>query len=68
MPVQSVLFKRSYWNLPALGYWIAAHGYHIKKIDVTQNLYRVRQYDPKPRAKYHMVKLPNHIMLVISNK
>jgi len=68
MPVQSVLFKRLYWALPAVISWIASHGYHIKKIDITNTLYRVRQYDPKPGAKYYMVKLPDHIMLVMSNK
>lgn len=65
MGVQSVLFKRAYWALPAVISYIATHGYRIKKIDVTPTLYRVRQYDPKPGVKYFMKKLKHGVMLVI---
>jgi len=63
--IQSVLFKRSIWDLDTLKAYIDTHGFTIKKIDITRNFYRVRQFNPRPKKKYFTRKLPGGVEYVI---
>ena len=44
--VQSVLFKRVDYDLFKAMDWLKNHHFQIKKVDITKNYLRFRQYDP----------------------
>lgn len=46
MKVQSVLVPRSKFSKREATAWVRGHGYHVRKVDTTQNYYRFRQRDP----------------------
>tara|TARA_Y100001934_G_scaffold279937_1_gene385185 strand:- start:952 stop:1200 length:249 start_codon:yes stop_codon:yes gene_type:complete len=46
METQSVLISKKYLSEKKAKEWIKKNGYKLKKIDVTENLYRFRQLPP----------------------
>ena len=44
--VQSVLLKKSKFTRAQAFDWIKGHGYKADKVDITQDYYRFRQYEP----------------------
>ncbi len=44
--VQSILFKKKYWNMADALNWLLLHDYRYLKVDDTPTMYRFRQEDP----------------------
>lgn len=44
--VQAVLFKKEDWNLQRSMTWLENHHFKPKKVDITNNWYRYRLYEP----------------------
>jgi hypothetical protein len=63
--VQSVLFDRDIFTPEAAIIWLVKHNFKVKKIDITKNLYRFRQYHPDKNARYRIKQLPNGVSLVL---
>lgn len=71
MPVQSVIFKKKYWDTKNARKWLKEHGFvYTWKVDKTENFLRFRQFNPKPNAQYITKQVPNYlsISLIISDK
>ncbi len=51
--VQTVLLKRNKFTQSQAIQWILDHNYHYKKLDITKDYFRFRQYDPEPFLKAH---------------
>jgi hypothetical protein len=67
MPVQSVLIPRKKFNLTQAQDYVVEHNYKVKKVDLTENYYRFRQYTPKDE-EYITKSLPNGVKLIIARK
>jgi hypothetical protein len=58
MGVQTVLVPRDIGSdLKTITAWLLAHGYVVKKVDITDNYYRFRQFNPRPADIYRSTKL-----------
>ena len=44
--IQSVLFRKSHWKPEEIIEWLNLHNFKVKKMDITENYYRCRQYSP----------------------
>jgi hypothetical protein len=44
--VQSVLFKKTDYSVFEAVKWLKLHKFKVHKLDITNNLLRIRQYDP----------------------
>ena len=47
MEVQSILITKKHETRKKAEEWIKKNGFKLKKIDITESLYRFRQVDPK---------------------
>ena len=71
MEVQSVLFNKKKYTKKQAEKWLMDNKYKVKKVDITENLRRYRQLDPKLFNKntYRMKKLKgNDLMLVMGKR
>ena len=76
MEVQSVLINKKYLTKKKAEQWIKKNKYKLKKIDITDNLYRFRQQEPKlfNQSTFRMKVLKKDkngdplIMLVVGKK
>ena len=76
MEVQSVLINKKYLTRKKAEAWIKNNKYKLKKIDITENLYRFRQQEPKlfNKSTFRMKVLKKDkngdplIMLVVGKK
>ncbi len=50
--IQSILFKKQYWNPNDAINWLSVNGFKNNKIDEAKNFYRFRQFNPIPGARY----------------
>ncbi len=67
LQVQSVLIPRNKFSLLSAKEWLMNNNYKLKKIDVTENFFRFRQYSPSRAKTFRMKTLPNDVKLVLSN-
>jgi hypothetical protein len=65
MSVQSVLFDKSKYTPEEAVIWLARHGFKLRKIDITENLLRFRQFDPRPDRQYRIKKLNKGVSFVL---
>ena len=63
--IQSVLIKKKYYTFEDASYWILKNGFKIGRVDITKNLYRFRQIEPKKGAKYRIKKISSKISFVM---
>jgi hypothetical protein len=68
-----VLFDKNKIKMDDAIKWILEHGYKVKKVDETKNLYRFRQIAPSSLERqnyrvYHNHKINDIIMLVLAYK
>ena len=71
MEVQSVLFNKTKYTKKQAEKWLIDNKYKVKKVDITENLRRYRQLDPKlfNQNTYRMKKLKgNDLMLVMGKR
>lgn len=71
MEVQSVLFNKKKYTKAQAEKWIRENGYKVKKVDITENLRRYRQLDPRlfNQNTYRMKKIKgNDLMLVVGKR
>jgi hypothetical protein len=54
--IQSVVFPKSDWTLLQAKSWLRRHGYKVG-LDEKPNVYRFRQFDPKPSHTYRTKKI-----------
>src|SRR5277367_1606409 len=68
MPVQSVVFRRDLWTVPAATAWLRSRGFAGLDVDEKENTLRFRQIDPVPEGPYFTKKLvhPPGVQLVIT--
>lgn len=64
MSVQTILISKHLYSLRKAMEWIALHGYHYKKVDITNNYYRFRQIPPKKSYKYFSKTVTKGIIFV----
>jgi hypothetical protein len=65
--LQTILIPKSKMSMKKAEKWILDHNFIFKKIDITSNYYRFRQFRPKKNAIYHSITLPNGVIFVYSN-
>lgn len=65
--VQTVLVPRRY-SLVRARELVRSYGLIPKKVDVTPNFYRFRQFDPRPGDRYHTLKMGDGVELVFARK
>ena len=53
--IQSILFNKKYWSFNAVSLKVIEIGFKIGQVDITKNLYRFRQKNPK-KFKYFRIK------------
>ncbi len=64
--IQSVLFSKEHYTRRTANKWIKDNNFINKKVDITKNWYRYRQFTPKPNYKYRMKKInKGKIMFVL---
>ena len=71
METQSVLFNKKKYTKKQAETWLRENGYRVKKVDITENLRRYRQLDPKlfNQKTFRMKKLKgNDLMLVLGKR
>lgn len=71
METQSVLFNKKKYTKKQAEKWLVDNGYKVKKVDITENLRRYRQLDPKlfNQNTYRMKKIKgNDLMLVLGKR
>jgi hypothetical protein len=71
MEVQSVLFNKTKYTKKQAEKWLLDNKYKVKKVDITENLRRYRQLDPKlfNQKTFRMKKLKgNDLMLVLGKR
>jgi hypothetical protein len=57
MAIQSILFDKRRWTVPAAIAWLDSHNHLHYKVDITKNKLRFRQYPPKRDEHYRIIKL-----------
>ena len=67
MAVQSVIFNRHFYTLNQMLKWLEKNNYlNVKRVDITKNFYRFRQFEPNKNRQYRIYKIPNEeIKLVL---
>ena len=63
--IQSVLIKKQDYTYEEACKWILKHGFKIGRVDITKNLFRFRQIEPKKGAEYRIKQLTKKISLVL---
>ena len=63
--VQSVLFNRKYFTIPAAVQWLTRNGFKHYKVDKTSRYLRFRQIDPKPNKRYRTISFTPVIKAII---
>lgn len=63
--VQSVLFDKNVFNPETAVIWLAKHGFKFKKIDITDNYIRFRQFEPSKNAQYITKKITKGVEFII---
>jgi hypothetical protein len=52
--IQSIVFYKDKWTLPASRKWLEVNGFKTAKVDETATLWRWRQRDPDDFSDYRM--------------
>ena len=70
MEVQSVLFNKKKYTKAQAEKWIKDNGYKVKKVDLTENLRRYRQLDPKlfNQNTYRMKQIKGKDLMLVLGK
>lgn len=70
MEVQSVLFNKKKYTKKQAEKWITENGYKVKKVDLTDNLRRYRQLDPKSfnQNTYRMKQIKGKDLMLVVGK
>jgi len=70
MEVQSVLFNKKKYTKKQAEKWIKDNGYKVKKVDITENLRRYRQLDPKlfNQNTYRMKQIKGKDLMLVVGK
>ncbi|MCS7318233.1 MAG: hypothetical protein NZZ41_08025 [Candidatus Dojkabacteria bacterium] len=63
--IQSILFKKDYYTKKDAISWLKSHGFKYNKIDVTEDFYRARQFQPRKNKKYRTLIPTPGIRLII---
>jgi hypothetical protein len=63
--VQSILFDKNYYSFSDAIKWIKSHNFVVKKVDITENYYRIRQLDPKNFNRFRIIDIKPGIKFVI---
>ncbi len=64
--LQSVVFQKDKWTIPAARKWLREHNIKpIKDVDETTNTYRFRTTDPKKYIDFRTKTTPDNVLLVI---
>jgi len=66
--IQSIIFKLGppyNWNISESKNWLRSHNFIYKKVDITSNYLRFRQFYPKKEYNYITKKISNGISLII---
>ena len=64
--VQSVLLPRSKFSLLRAKEWVLSNKYKVKKVDITENFFRFRQFSPSQAKGFRIKTLPDGIRLVLA--
>ena len=67
METQSVLFNKKKYTKKQAEKWLVDNGYKVKKVDITENLRRYSQLDPKlfNQNTYRMKNYQHEVLLLI---
>ena len=65
LKVQSVIINKDKFTKREANKWIKDNKYINKKVDITKNYYRFRQFTPKKGDKYRTKDLKNGVKLVL---
>jgi hypothetical protein len=63
--VQSVLFDRALFTKAKATRWLRAHGFIVRRVDVTANRLRYRQVEPVAGSRYAIRHIKDGVELVI---
>jgi len=63
--IQSVLIRKKYYSFNEACKWILKNNFKIGRVDITKNLFRFRQVDPKKGAKYRIKRISSSIDFVM---
>jgi len=64
--IHSILFDKNKFTVDSAMNWIITHGFKIKKIHMTKNQIRFRQFPPKKNYKYATKRITNGIEFVFA--
>jgi hypothetical protein len=65
MKIQSVIIDKRIFTKRRADNYIKKNNYVNKKVDITKNFYRYRQFEPRKTYKYRMKDLGNGVKLVL---
>ena len=69
MGIQSVIFDKERWTVPAARKWLKAHKFRSNKVDTTDEYHRFRQYPPDYENEIYRTKTnKNGIKLIVGIK
>ena len=70
MEVQSVLFNKKKYTKKQAEKWLVDNKYRVKKVDITENLRRYRQLDPKlfNQKTFRMKQLKGKDLMLVMGK
>ena len=63
--IQSVLIKKQDYTYEEACKWILNHNFRIGRVDITKNLFRFRQIEPKKGAEYRINAINKKISFVM---
>lgn len=64
--VQSIMFKKRYWDKQRARNWLLDHGFKTNKVDQAgSNFLRFRQEDPKQFKDFRTIKFKPSVYAVI---
>lgn len=64
--VQSIIFDKNNWDVPAIMNWLMAHNFKpIKPLQDEVNYYHARLYNPDEFMRIRSKRLDNHTILRI---
>lgn len=60
--LQTILFPRNLFSEREVENWVIHHKYKLKKIDIKQNYYHVRQLDPSYLKRHGYTKIRSKML------
>jgi len=65
MPVQSIIIPKKNFSRAEAEKWLKSHKFIKKKMHISKNFYRFRQFPTTRGRRYRIYSLPNGIKLVL---